>query len=81
MFLVVLLAIGCGVLFGLLVGRWWALLVPLALAVLLYDKEAAPGNDLAGLEFAWAAIAAVGVVIGVAVRKLGESSDEPVAPS
>ena len=75
-----LLIIGGGVLLGLLIGRWWALVVPLVLAAILYRPEEAPGDDLAGFELVWAALAFLGAVIGVLLRKGVASAPDDTAP-
>lgn len=71
-------------LFGFLVGRWWAPLVPLLLGLIVSHSayEGYEGGDtLAFLPFLWGAFLAVGVLVGVILRKLrGKSSDRPSYP-
>jgi len=64
-----LIMAGC-VLFGLLVGRWWALLAALALGVLMgfvIDPEEV-SKFYVGT--AWVVAGSVGIAVGVTARKL-----------
>lgn len=62
--------IGGGVAFGLLIGRWWAVLIPLVAGVILFERTPRDGNDLAAVPLVLGFGLAVGVLIGVALRKL-----------
>ena len=67
---------GAGLLAGLLVGRWWALvlalLVPVAFIPLGYDSDGAPAWET-GLVL-YAPVALVGIALGVGARRLGRRS-------
>ena len=66
---------GGAFLFGLLVGRWWAILVPPVLATIVFSEEA-PHTDTSGLVIVAGALAAVFVTIGVVLRKLVSESND-----
>jgi hypothetical protein len=58
-----------GLVFGLVFGRWWALLVPAGLALWIGLTEEV---EVSGwyLGFAYAAVSGLGVVLGIALRRL-----------
>lgn len=72
--------IGGGVVFGLIIGRWWALLIPPLVAWILFENTHKPGNDLAAMPLLLAVPVTVGVMIGVVLRKLAEMRDDSAAP-
>ena len=75
-----LLVLGGCVLFGFLVGRWWAPVVPLVLSVIVYTREHADyegGDTLDFLIIPAGVFYAVLVFIGVVVRKVRSKSSEP----
>jgi len=76
------LTVGGSVLFGFLVGRWWTLLLPPLVSVIVFSEEAEAGdNPFVGLVFLWGAFLTIGVVIGVILRKrVSTSSDHPSHP-
>ena len=79
--LVVLLIIGGGAVFGLFIGRWWAVLVPPAVGWIVFERTPKEGNDLAAFPLVWAAVVTLGVLMGVALRKLAGGRDDPLPPS
>jgi hypothetical protein len=77
MILLVPLAAGLGV--GLIVGRWWALAAAPVVGFIVYDwakpssdvRSDIPWGELAIVYGIWACVlSAVGVLIGIAVRRL-----------
>ena len=68
----VLLIVVAGILLGLAVGRWWVLLAPVALGLVIGLDETEPGSDTP----TWFIALAAGVVmvaataLGVGARKL-----------
>jgi hypothetical protein len=75
----VFLAIVSGLLLGLLIGRWWALLTAPLVGLILYSLD---GSDLAGLAFFWGTVvAAASLAVGVGTRKSREAARPPSSPS
>ena len=78
------LLVGGSVLFGFLVGRWWAPVVPLLLSVIAYRREHATyeGGDTVDFLILVAGVFYAGLVLaGVILRKLrSKSSDRPSYP-
>jgi hypothetical protein len=71
--------------FGLLVGRWWSLLLPPAVALIVFADARAnwegAGDDTSGLVFLWVPPVEIAVVIGVLLRKVASGWNEAGPPS
>jgi hypothetical protein len=68
------LAVGGSVLGGILIGRWWALLLPPPIVVFLISQVESRPDELEGLRFVamfyLSAFGVAGAAIGVSIQKL-----------
>lgn len=63
-----LLIAGAGMLVGLIVGRWWALLGSIAVGIWIgFHSDVELPSWFLGV--AYAALSAVGIAVGIAVRR------------
>jgi hypothetical protein len=63
--------VGAGLVLGLIVGRWWALLAAAGLGVWIALTEEVDVDGL-WLGFAYAGLAALGIIAGVLLRRFAK---------
>ena len=74
-----LIIVGVGLIFGLVIGRWWALFAAPVVSLILFEPGPA-GDDISGLVFVAAALVEIGVLIGLLVRKIASVDDDSIRP-
>ena len=75
-----LVLVAAGLLVGLLIGRWWALLLAVAFGIwIAVTEEVEVGGALLGVGYG--GIAGFGIALGVALRTYARRPPTPPAPS